>query len=43
MWVRVGDLAALPDAELKRRIRRSYDLVAAGLPKKTQAALLTLP
>ena len=38
-WVRVGDLAALPAAELQRRIRRSYDLVVAKLPKKTQAAL----
>jgi predicted DNA-binding protein (MmcQ/YjbR family) len=39
MWVRVGDLAALPAAELDRRIRHSYDLVVAGLPKKTRAAL----
>jgi len=39
MWVRVGDLAALPFADLKRRIQHSYDLVFAGLPKKTQAAL----
>ena len=38
-WVRVGDLAALSAAELERRIRRSYDLVVAKLPKKTQAAL----
>jgi predicted DNA-binding protein (MmcQ/YjbR family) len=38
-WVRVGDLAALPSAELERRIRRSYDLVIAKLPKKTQATL----
>ena len=38
-WVRVGDLAALPAAELERRIRRSYDLVFAKLPKKTQTAL----
>jgi predicted DNA-binding protein (MmcQ/YjbR family) len=38
-WVRVGDLAALPAAELERRIRRSYDLVVAKLPKKTQAVL----
>jgi predicted DNA-binding protein (MmcQ/YjbR family) len=38
-WVRVGDLAALPSAELDRRIRRSYDLVVAKLPKKTQATL----
>jgi predicted DNA-binding protein (MmcQ/YjbR family) len=38
-WVRVDDLAALPGAELERRIRRSYDLVVAGLPKKVQATL----
>src|SRR4051812_39756318 len=38
-WVRVADLAALPAAELERRIRRSYDLVVAKLPKKTQAGL----
>jgi predicted DNA-binding protein (MmcQ/YjbR family) len=38
-WVRVGDLAALPAAELEKRIQRSYDLVVAKLPKKTQAAL----
>lgn len=38
-WVRVGDLGALPAAELERRIRRSYDLVVAKLPKKTQATL----
>lgn len=39
LWVRVGDLLALPAEELKRRIRRSYDLVVAKLPKKTQATL----
>jgi len=38
-WVRVADLSALPAAELERRIRRSYDLVIAKLPKKTQATL----
>ncbi|MEO6245302.1 MAG: MmcQ/YjbR family DNA-binding protein [Opitutaceae bacterium] len=38
-WVRVGDLAALPAAELERRIRRSYDLVVAKLPKKLRAEL----
>lgn len=38
-WVRVGDLAALPAAELERRIRRSFDLVVAKLPKKTRAEL----
>jgi predicted DNA-binding protein (MmcQ/YjbR family) len=38
-WVRVGDLLALPATELERRIRRSYELVVAKLPKKTRAAL----
>jgi predicted DNA-binding protein (MmcQ/YjbR family) len=38
-WVRVGDLGALSAAELEKRIRRSYDLVVAKLPKKTQATL----
>jgi len=38
-WVRVSDLFALSPAGLERRIRRSYDLVVAKLPKKTQAAL----
>ena len=38
-WVRVGDLDALPASELDRRIRRSYDLVVAKLPKKTRATL----
>lgn len=38
-WVRVDDLLALPAPELERRIRRSYDLVVAKLPKKTQATL----
>lgn len=40
-WVRVSDLVALPADELERRIRRSYDLVVAKLPKKTQASLTT--
>ena len=39
MWVKVQDLAALSGPELEARIRHSYDLVAAGLPKKTQRAL----
>ena len=38
-WVRVSDLAALPADELERRIRRSYGLVVAKLPRKTQAVL----
>jgi predicted DNA-binding protein (MmcQ/YjbR family) len=38
-WVRVADLAALPAAELNRRIRRSYDLVVQKLTKKLRAEL----
>lgn len=43
MWAKVEDLAALPEPELTARIRRSYDLVVAGLPKKTQRALGIAP
>ena len=39
MWVRVEDLAVLPEPALQARIRRSYDLVTAKLPKKIQATL----
>lgn len=39
LWIRVEDLAALPERELQQRIRRSYDLIVAKLPKKTQATL----
>ena len=39
MWVKVEDLAALPEQELQARIRHSYDLVVAKLPKKVQATL----
>jgi predicted DNA-binding protein (MmcQ/YjbR family) len=39
MWAKVQDLAALPEPELNARIRRSYDLVVAGLPKKTRLLL----
>lgn len=38
-WVAVSDLVALSATELERRIRRSYDLVVAGLPKKLQAPI----
>ena len=38
-WVQVTDLAAVPGAELKALIRRSYELVLAKLPRKSQAAL----
>lgn len=39
LWVRVGDPSALPEKELLARIRRSFDLVVAKLPKKVQATL----
>lgn len=39
MWVKVGDLAALPEPQLTARIRRSYELVAAKLPKKVRQSL----
>ena len=39
MWVKVGDLAALRAPELERHLRRSYELVVAGLPKKTRVTL----
>ena len=39
MWAQVQDLDALSEAELNARIRRSYDLVVAGLPKKTRLSL----
>lgn len=39
LWVRVGDLGVLSEKELQARIRRSYGLVIAKLPKKTQAQL----
>lgn len=42
-WAKVEDFAALPEAALLARIRRSYELVTAGLPKQTQRALGLLP
>ena len=39
MWAKAQDPAALPEPQLIARIRRSYDLVTAGLPKKTQRSL----
>jgi len=39
LWVCVEDPVALPEKELLARIRRSYDLVVAKLPKKVQAQL----
>lgn len=39
LWVRVGDLSALSAAQLEQRIRRSFELVVANLPKKVRATL----
>lgn len=39
MWVRVSDLDAMPAKELQMRIKSSYDLVVAKLPKKIRATL----
>lgn len=38
-WVRIADVSALTEKELLARVRRSYDLVVAKLPKKVQATL----
>jgi predicted DNA-binding protein (MmcQ/YjbR family) len=38
-WVAFDGWRALPIAELEARLVTSYELVKAGLPKKTQAAL----
>lgn len=38
-WAKIEDLAALPEPQLLACLRRSYDLVAAGLPKKTRVTL----
>jgi predicted DNA-binding protein (MmcQ/YjbR family) len=38
-WVSLTKFDILSAAELARRLRQSYDLVVAGLPKRTQAAL----
>jgi len=39
MWVRLSDLDALPARELQARIKHSYDLVVAKLPKKIRVTL----
>ena len=38
-WVALESEDALPAAEVKRLLRKSYDLVFAKLPKKTQKEL----
>lgn len=42
-WVKREDPAALPEPPWPARIRRSYALVAAGLPKKNRAQLGLAP
>ena len=38
-WVSVTEPENFPRAELEGYVRRSYELVRANLPKKTQAML----
>lgn len=38
-WISLESSDALPRNEVKRLLRRAYDLVIAGLPKKTRAKL----
>jgi predicted DNA-binding protein (MmcQ/YjbR family) len=38
-WIAIEHEDAMPRAELKRRLTRSYELVRAGLTKKAQAEL----
>ena len=38
-WVALESEDALPAAEVRKRLRQSYNLVVAKLPKKAQAAL----
>ena len=38
-WVALQTKDALPNAQLKQRLRQSYDLVFEKLPKKARAAL----
>jgi predicted DNA-binding protein (MmcQ/YjbR family) len=42
-WVALETFDALPRAELKRLLSRSYELVFAKLPKKAQAELSATP
>lgn len=38
-WISIADTDSIPAAELKQLVRRSYELVRARLPKKTQREL----
>ena len=42
-WIALDGLQRLNPAELKARIMKSYELVAAKLPKRTRAALGIAP
>ncbi|MGH7003830.1 MAG: MmcQ/YjbR family DNA-binding protein [Alphaproteobacteria bacterium] len=42
-WVKIEPLTALPGDDLKAYLARAYEIVAAGLPKKTREALATEP
>jgi predicted DNA-binding protein (MmcQ/YjbR family) len=41
-WARIADPSVLPEKQLLARVRRSYDLVVAKLPKKVQARLAVI-
>ena len=38
-WVRIAPLASLPDGDLAAYLRRAYEIVAGGLPRKTRDTL----
>ena len=42
-WVALESRDALPPAEIKQRLTRSYELVFARLPKQLQAEITTSP
>ena len=42
-WVPLETREAIPSGELRELLREAYDLVAAKLPKATQASLTTKP
>lgn len=43
-WVSINETGDFSEAELANHVRQSYELVRAGLPKKTQKVLgVTLP
>jgi predicted DNA-binding protein (MmcQ/YjbR family) len=39
-WISINEPQNFSEAELSGQVRHSYEIVRAGLPKKTQAALL---